>query len=66
MKDIRNDVKKQGNHQGNNVPKPEIRDNLDSRENLEINDTKSGHNKKEVHDGEKTEQNDKRGSKQGK
>lgn len=46
----------------NNRPRPENKDNLDSRDNLELNDTKSGHNKKELHIGHKDEHNDKRGS----
>ena len=48
----------------NNKPRPENKDNLDSRENLEINDVPSGHNKKATHEGDeaKTEYNDKRGT----
>jgi hypothetical protein len=47
-----------------NTPRPDIRDNLDSRENLELNDDGKGHNKKATHEGDeaKTENNDKRGS----
>jgi len=51
---------------GNNKPRPENKDNLDSRENLELNDANEGggHNKKATHEGDdaKTEQNDKRGT----
>lgn len=43
-----------------NRPRPENKDNLDSRENLELND-QGGHNKKEVHEGEKNEHNERRG-----
>lgn len=45
----------------NNRTRPENKDNLDSRENLELNDFQGGHNKKEVHNGEKNEQNERRG-----
>ena len=47
-----------------NTPRPDIRDNLDSRENLEQNDDGKGHNKKATHEGDdaKTEDNDKRGT----
>ena len=52
----------------NNKRRPENKDNLDSRENLEINDANEGggHNKKATHEGDeaKTEQNDKRGTRQ--
>jgi hypothetical protein len=50
----------------NNRPRPENKDNLDSRENLELNDAPSGHNKKATHvaDDAKTEYNDKRGTRQ--
>lgn len=64
MKDARNQNTGQ-NKQGHvNTPRPEIRDNLDSRENLELNDDGKGHNKKATHEGDdaKTEHNDKRGS----
>jgi hypothetical protein len=52
----------------NNKPRPENKDNLDSRENLEINDVPAGHNKKDTHegDGAKNEHNDKRGTRQSK
>jgi hypothetical protein len=38
-----------------------VRDNLDARKNLEINDTPTGHNKKELHNGTKDEHNETRG-----
>ena len=51
---------------GNNRPRPQNKDDLDSRENLELNDANEGggHNKKATHDGDdaKTELNDKRGT----
>ncbi len=54
----------------NNKPRPENKDNLDSRENLELNDANEGggHNKKATHEGDeaKNEQNDKRGTRQSK
>lgn len=53
----------------NNKPRPENKDNLDSRENLELNDRPSGHNRKtDVHHGavEKNEHNETRGSRPGK
>ncbi len=31
-----------------NKPRPEVRDNLDSRKNEEFNDQPTGHNKKET------------------
>lgn len=46
-----------------NKPRPENKDDLDSRENLELNDH-GGHNKKEVHKGEKNEHNERRGTRQ--
>jgi len=54
------------NQQGNNKAQgnknsPEVRDNLDSRKDLEQTDNDMSHNKKEVHNGEKTEQNNPEG-----
>ena len=46
-----------------NATHPHERNNLDSRKNLEINDDPSGHNAKEVHNGEKNERNETRGGK---
>ena len=48
----------------NNKPRPENKNNLDSRENLELNDDGGGHNTKATHEGDeaKTERNDKRGT----
>lgn len=63
MKNARNDLPKQRSQQVNNNHRPEVRDNLDSRKNLELNDAPAGHNKKEVHDGEKNEHNETRGGK---
>ena len=70
MKTSRN----QNNHQSkapaidNNRPRPQNKDNLDSRENLELNDENEGggHNKKATHEGDdaKNEKNDKRGTRQ--
>lgn len=61
MKDARN----QNNHQSKqgitNKPRPDVRDNLDHRDNLELNEEPTGHNKKEVRDGEKNEHNETRG-----
>lgn len=54
---------------GNNRPTTQNKDNLDSRENLELNDDNvGGHNKKATHEGDeaKTELNDKRGEPRGK
>ncbi len=62
MKGARNQNNMQSKQQVGNRPRPEIRDNLDSRENLELNDSPSGHNKKETHEGAKDEHNDKRGT----
>jgi hypothetical protein len=66
MKDSRNQNNKQSKEPAinNNKPRPENKDNLDSRDNLELNDVKAGHNKKEVRDGEKNEHNETRGSRQ--
>lgn len=50
-----------GNKAGTNRNRPEVRDNLDSRGDLELNDQKSGHNKKELHQGVKNEHNDPQG-----
>ena len=49
----------------NNKHRPENKSNLDSRDNLELNDAKEGggHNKKEVHSGQKAK--DEHNSKQG-
>ncbi len=60
----------QNNHQSkapainNNKPRPENKDNLDSRGDLELNEKPSGHNKKATHQGDdaKNEHNDKQGS----
>jgi hypothetical protein len=64
MKDARNSTNGQSKQGHVNTPRPDIRDNLDSRENLELNDDGKGHNKKATHQGDdaKNEQNDKRGS----
>jgi hypothetical protein len=66
MKDTRNQNNKQSKEPAihNNKPRPENKDNLDSRDNLELNDEDEGggHNKKELHIGTKDEHNDKRGS----
>jgi hypothetical protein len=64
MKDARNQNNAQSKQGHVNMPRPEIRDNLDSRANLEQNDDGKGHNKKATAEGDdaKTEQNDKRGS----
>ncbi len=52
----------QGNHKAQgNKPSPEVRDNLDSRGDLEQRDNDMSHNTKEVHDGEKNEQNNPEG-----
>lgn len=48
MKEARNQNNKQSKQMKGNRPTPEIRDNLDSREGLELNDRPSGHNKKET------------------
>jgi hypothetical protein len=50
----------------NNRPRPQNKDNLDSRENLELNDAPTGHNKKATHEGDEAnnEHNDKRGTRQ--
>jgi hypothetical protein len=71
MKDARNQNSQQSKEPAinNNKPRPENKDNLDSRENLELNDAKEGggHNKKATHQGDdaKNEQNDKRGTRPG-
>ena len=44
----------------NNRPRPENKDNLDHRENLELHEN-GGHNKKEMHIGEKDEHNTRQG-----
>ena len=70
MKDSRNqhDQQNRGPAIDNNKRRPENKDNLDSRENLEINDSNEGggHNKKATHEGDeaKNERNDKRGTSQ--
>ncbi len=68
MKDSRNQGNKQSKAPAinNNRPRPDNKDNLDSRENLELNDNGGGHNTKDTHegDGAKNEHNDKRGSRQ--
>lgn len=70
MKDARNQNNKQSKEPAinNNRPRPEIRDNLDSRDNLELNDSNEGggQNKKATHQGDdaKNEHNDKRGTRQ--
>ena len=46
-----------------NINKPEVRDNLDSRGDLELNDEGMGHNEKELHQGVKNEHNDPQGGK---
>jgi hypothetical protein len=50
----------------NNRPRPQNKDNLDARENLELTNAPTGHNKKATHEGDeaKNEHNDKRGSRQ--
>lgn len=63
MKTSRNSHNKQSKQGVVNKPRPEIRDDLDSRENLELNDH-GGHNKKEVHEGRKNEHNERRGTRQ--
>lgn len=47
----------------NNRPRPQNKDDLDSRENLELTNAPSGHNKKATHQGDeaKSEHNDRRG-----
>ena len=62
MKGARNENDKQSKQGHVNRPRPEIRDNLDSRNNLEMNDSPSGHNRKETHNVDKDEHNEKRGS----
>ena len=48
---------------GSNSHRPDNKDNLDSRGDLEINDQPSGHNEKELHIGTKNEHNDSQASK---
>lgn len=50
----------------NNRPRPENKDDLDARKNLEINDVPAGHNRKDTREGDhsKDEHNDKRGTRQ--
>lgn len=65
MKDTRNQNQPQGKIPNAGTDRhmhPENKDNLDSRENLEINDDPSGNNKKEVHGGTKDEHNETMGS----
>lgn len=53
-----NTHKQQG---GNNRHRPENKDNLDSRGDLELNDQPSGNNEKELHVGHKNKHNDPQG-----
>ena len=48
----------------NNRPRPENKDDLDSRKNLEQNDEQTTHHTKATHEGDhaKTEHNNKRGT----
>ncbi len=66
MKDSRNQESHQSKSPAidNNLPRPQNKDNLDSRENLEQNDDGKGHNTKATHEGDeaKNEQNDRRGT----
>lgn len=48
---------------GSNRARPETRDNLDHRGDLELNEDPSGNNKKELHIGHKDEHNDSQASK---
>jgi hypothetical protein len=69
MKGSRNEHTKQSKEPAinNNRPRPENKDDLDARKNLEINDVPAGHNRKEdMHKGReaKNEHNDKRGTRQ--
>ena len=67
MNSARNENTKRNKQEtSSNATHPNERNNLDSRKNLEINDNPSGHNKKELHKGEKHEQNETRGEKPGK
>ena len=61
MKGARNEQTKPKQQVNSNAQRPDVRDNLDSRKNLELSDTPTGHNKKEVHGGEKNEHNETRG-----
>ncbi len=45
----------------NNRPRPENKDNLDARGNLEMTNAPTGHNKKELKNGTKDEHNETRG-----
>ncbi len=57
----------QANHQSkepaihNNKPRPENKDNLDDRGDLEQNDVQAGNNEKELHIGKKNKHNDPQG-----
>ena len=53
-----NTHKQQG---GNNRHRPENKDNLDSRGDLELNEEPTGHNEKELRIGKKNEHNDPQG-----
>lgn len=44
-----------------NSQRPENKDNLDDRGNLELTNAPTGHNKKEIKDGTKDEHNETRG-----
>lgn len=48
MKGTRNENTRQSKQMHGNKPRPEVRDELDSRNNEEINDKPTGHNKKET------------------
>lgn len=63
MKNAGNNAPSPSNKAKTNAQKPEVRDNLDSRGDLELNDQPSGHNKKELHKGVKNEHNDPQGRK---
>jgi len=66
MATLNNNSGNQNNNAGNNRSRnnehrPDVRDNLDSRGDLELNDEPTGHNEKELHIGKKNEHNDPQG-----